>query len=530
MRKLKIGDNLNGMSLFFSFPDVIQDFLNNDYSPSESILFETSTGYSFVAIAYYSGSLLEYHVICMLNGKQYKEIDEVYSINDAGELLTNKQNCILPSDFGVITNVNLNNNFNEYVQIDPEIRIIIDKQPNTNPTADKKTIILKTEPLLAYNNVSDKLEFNSKVNLSIKIIRKLMRDDDGNIVILENQVEEIFDNIDFVLFENDNYIYIEGTNFSDMYMEYLTTSKFNDVYPTRLENASLISQLSDNVLIKVLEKLDGEQIVSLINVCPKAIQILSSKIAMEGYVSINKNFRIDKDGTAYLKNAVIEGGTLKLIEGAKLFTEEGLITNLQFVGTGRKNSQKSVTGEFNELGFVANDGTNLDTNIRSELIFNAEIPSDFTVKSAIIRMIHAPVNYSYEDESGIHYFWGYSRNLKLYKTVDISNFYRKSSLFSSSEETENFSYDEIEGAFGTNGFTANVPTDSLHQVQEIVSIDISSHLISGKLNRIRIASDDNAPVYNGEEWYGNAKICAEKTGICMAVLNIIGYKKFSEGV
>ncbi len=287
---------------------------------------------------------------------------------------------------------------------------------------------------------------------------------------------------------------------------------------------------ADSLAAVVATKVGANQIATSLNMTPQSAKIKSSLLAIEGYTSINEGFAIDEEGTAHMKNGVVEGGILKLVDGAELVSEKGLLTNLQFVGTGRKNSQKSITGEFNELGFSPNDGSDLTTNLRNELIFNAEIPADFIVEKATIRLHHAPVNYGYEDDSGVHYFWGYSRKLKLYKTTDISDYYRKSFLFSSSEETENFSYEEISGAFGANGFTASIPSDSSHTVQEVVSTDISSSLISGKLNRIRIASADDPPSYDGNEWYGNAKACAEKTGICMAVLNVIGYKKFEEGV
>ena len=42
-------------------------------------------------------------------------------------------------------------------------------------------------------------------------------------------------------------------------------------------------------------KLDGKEIVSLINVYPESIKILSSKIGIEGYTSINGNFIIDEE-------------------------------------------------------------------------------------------------------------------------------------------------------------------------------------------------------------------------------------------
>lgn len=520
MRNLKMGDNLNNMLLYFNFPE---DWYNSFSSSYEEVVLVETNKYQITAAAFGAN-----YYIRLYNKEADDGINMYYDDDFEGKY--HPENYQLSSDIGIVIYINAENNLNQYIQIDPEIRIIIDKKESNTPTKDKKTIVLKTEPLLSYENICDKLELVSDTNLSIKITRKLSKDESGNIIVLDTEIEEIFNSIEFLLFENDNYIYVEGTKFSNMYMEYLNTAKFNEVYSTKSEQASLISQLSDSVLIKVLEKLDGKEIVSLINVYPESIKILSSKIGIEGYTSINGNFIIDEEGTPHMKNGIVEGGVFKLIGGAELVTDKGLLTNLQFVGTGRKNSQKSVTGEFNELGFLANDTTELENNIQHELIFNAEIPNDFIVKSATIRMFHAPVNYSYEDEAGIHYFWGYSRNLKLYKTSNISNFYRKSSLFSSSEEIENFSYEEIPNAFGTSGFTASVPSDSSHQVQEIVSIDISSYLVSGKLNRIRIASSDSVPVYGGDEWYGNAKACAEKTGVCMAVLNVIGYKKFEEGV
>jgi len=519
MRNIKIGDNLNNQVLYFSLPQEWYSFFTKEYE--EIILIETLK-YQIIASSFGANYSIRFY------NKETDISENIYYDMDF-EGTYHPDSFLFPSDAGTVTFIDTNTSFNQYMNIEPIIKIIIDTQPYSNLSENKKIITLKTEPLLAVEDIYDELILESNNELNVKVIRKLKKGEDGNILILNDPITEIFENIDFVLFQGENYIYVEGTTFSEIYMRYLNTAKFNEVYPSKSENASLISQLSNNILLKVLEKLDGKEIVSLINLYPDAIKILSSKIAMEGYTTINKNFRIDENGTAYMKNCVIEGGILKLIDGAEVVTEKGLITNLQFVGTSRSNS-KSITGEFFELGFSANDGTSSSTNKVGELIFNADIPSDFIVKEAAIRLVHAPVNYCYEDDSGVHYFWGYSRELKVYKTTDISSFYRRCAIFSEYENVENFSYEEIPNAFGANGFTASIPNDSSHQVQTVNSIDIGAFLVSGKLNRIRIASASAVPSYDGTEWYGNMKACAESTGLCMAVLNIIGYKKFKKGV
>ena len=147
----------------------------------------------------------------------------------------------------------------------------------------------------------------------------------------------------------------------------------------------------------------------------------------------------------------------------------------------------------------------------------------FTILSAIITLVHSPVWYLDGIAETETYYWGYSRKVKAYKTVNLDNFYKCAVLFSSLYQEGGGILQEISGSFGINGFTANAASDSSHSTQTVYSSDIKDSLTSG-WNRIVLKSDDTMP--SSSDFEQNAVLCSQKTGSAIAILNVIGYTSF----
>lgn len=210
----------------------------------------------------------------------------------------------------------------------------------------------------------------------------------------------------------------------------------------------------------------------------------------------SKNFKTDTEGNVYL-------GT-----GAKVIGGDGLLTNLQY----------ETGGDFQQLGFEYKYTTY--DYAKKKLRISAYIPEGFTVTEAKLTLYHMPQLVHYNTEQS----WCYARNIKLYK-VDLTNI-KWEGWVSSEWNVDESSKMTDTGAFGNNGYTPPVPTDSDFSTKEIVSEDIKNKLTPG-MNNFILQSDytlTERPSQIGSESY----IAYKYSGRILAYLNIIGYMSFEK--
>lgn len=188
--------------------------------------------------------------------------------------------------------------------------IVIDKQPRTNPSGEKKEIeITLDHPLLKKGEVRDELIIQNKI---CKVIRNLNLNDDNSITVLNEPYEELIGDVDIELFLGDNYIYIKDEDYMEIYIKYLTHNDLNDAYATKMDLSSSITQTATSIMLEVNKKTDKGEIISTINQSAEEITIKANKIGLEGYTTINDGFSIDEDGNMTCNNATINGGKIDL--------------------------------------------------------------------------------------------------------------------------------------------------------------------------------------------------------------------------
>lgn len=214
-----------------------------------------------------------------------------------------------------------------------------------------------------------------------------------------------------------------------------------------------------------------------------------------------KNFKVDEQGNVNLYN------------GATVITEKGLLTNLEF---------KSAM-DYEYLGFKANDVDR--ENERAQIKIECAIPENFTIVSANIILFHKSVDYI---DLSNNSRWGYSRNIRLYKNTNVEQSYRTAYFASEYYDNVNANYQEISNAFGSNGFTAQTPTYSSHNIEKVTSIDISNKINKG-LNQFVLQTADNIPsfIINEPLHEQNWIQVTQKTGLAYAILTVIGYMNFN---
>lgn len=187
-----------------------------------------------------------------------------------------------------------------------QYKIIVDKQPSSNPSSEKKEYIIDIEELRIKGNIYDSL--NIEMDRTY-VTRRLSLSQFGVLSVLdEPQIEELAE-VNIELFEGDNYIYLMDMQGNSFYAEYLIKNDFNDIYATKNEMNSRITQTAQSIELSVNQKLEGystteemnstitqtaqeinsevskkvgeDEIISKINQSAEKIQINANKISLE---------------------------------------------------------------------------------------------------------------------------------------------------------------------------------------------------------------------------------------------------------
>ena len=156
-----------------------------------------------------------------------------------------------------------------------QYKIIVDKQPSSNPSSEKKEYIIDIEELRVKGNVYDSL--NIEMDRTY-VTRRLSLSEYGVLSVLdEPKIEELKD-LDIKLFEGDNYIYLMDMQGNKFYAEYLVKNDFNDIYATKNEMNSSIQQTAQSIELSVNEKLKDYSTTQEMNsaITVKANEITSS--------------------------------------------------------------------------------------------------------------------------------------------------------------------------------------------------------------------------------------------------------------
>lgn len=199
-------------------------------------------------------------------------------------------------------------------------------------------------------------------------------------------------------------------------------------------------------------------------------------------------------------------GTVMDPDNVEISGRTGLLSTFQYIG---ENIEMSCGRGFQKIGYTWYQAEYL----KSDIAINVDIPEDFVITEAKVTLRFMP----YLVDS----VWSCCRNLKLYKgsedCVWSTNGY-------SLDFTDSGGLTEIVGALGADGWTTALATSSNHAVQTKVSEDIKDSLSVGN-QVIYLRSSYSIPsVESGTE----AVNAALYSGMAVAVLNVVGYKKYKE--
>lgn len=134
-----------------------------------------------------------------------------------------------------------------------QYKIIVDKQSRANPSSEKKEYIIDIEELRVKGDVYDSLIITKDEDY---VMRRLSLSKYHVLNVLDTPVKEPL-NLNIELFEGDNYIYLMDMIGNKFYAEYLVKNDFTDIYVTRNEMNSSISQTAKEIDLNVNQKLSG---------------------------------------------------------------------------------------------------------------------------------------------------------------------------------------------------------------------------------------------------------------------------------
>ena len=135
-----------------------------------------------------------------------------------------------------------------------QYKIIVDKQPSSNPSEEKKEYIIDIEELRVKGDVYDSL--NIEMDRTY-VTRRLSLSEYGVLSVLDEPVIQELTDLNIKLFEGDNYIYLMDMQGNKFYAEYIVKNDFTDLYVTTNQMNSSIEQTAQSIELSVNQKLEG---------------------------------------------------------------------------------------------------------------------------------------------------------------------------------------------------------------------------------------------------------------------------------
>lgn len=375
----------------------------------------------------------------------------------------------------------------------------------------------------------------------VSITKRIGMNEDESLYLLDEPITTEYDDINIEIKQGINEVKLEGFPNALLDIEYMIDNIYTKSFCSRAELNAMIDITKKDINIVISRKVGKDELISSINSSPEKIKIKSekldvdaiaeftnSKLAESGSTVINgsnittgvlqsKNYEKDKTGMAIdLDKGTIDSPNAKLSEdgdfeiGGYLKSSRGLLTNLQFASNGQFEN-------YGLCGFKMYTGSAGIKYAQTDISIDFSIPENFEIVQAYITLYHTPI-YWYEYSHGE--FWGYARNLKLYKASLNRNY--KFCMATASEymtELPNYSLSLVENAFGSESYTASNKSDNTIETKQ--SINLKDIILKGN-NKLVVRSDDSIPNddYN----------CCLKTGACRAVIDIIGYMKIEQNL
>lgn len=219
--------------------------------------------------------------------------------------------------------------------------IIVDKQSRNNKTEDaiEYNIGLKDSLLRLDENVYDEVNIGS--DSKVKVIRRVGRRANGNLYKLGKATEEEIGEVALATFDKDTYIYIKETVNTNLYCKWIIKSDFSDVYATKVDLNSAITQTSTSIMTEVNRKVDETEFGTKIIQDFESVQIAWNQISQ--YIKM-----LGESGKASL--AIFDKDKKKLTDfnstGQHFYDNNKSIADVGIINLAKVDTQEKQPGLF----------------------------------------------------------------------------------------------------------------------------------------------------------------------------------------
>lgn len=168
-------------------------------------------------------------------------------------------------------------------------KIIVDKQPRTNPSSEKHEYEIDIEELRCKGDVADSLVITKDEDY---VMRRLSLSEYHVLSVLSEPVKEPLESINIKLFEGENYIYLFDVVGNKLYAEYLVKNDFTDMYVTTNQMNSAINETAGKIELSVNQKLmeyaTSEELEGAVTELNGTIETKAGEISQEVSKKVNE--------------------------------------------------------------------------------------------------------------------------------------------------------------------------------------------------------------------------------------------------
>lgn len=225
-----------------------------------------------------------------------------------------------------------------------QYKIIVDKQPSSNPSDERKEYTIDIEELRVKGSVYDSINITPDRTY---VTRRLALSEYGVLSELTTPVEEDLGDLNIELFEGDNYIYLYEMTGNRFCAEYVVKNDLTDDFATKNEMNSAITQTAQNIELSVNQKLTGYSTTEQMNA---AIQLSASSITS----TVSKTYATKTELTTAKSEIKQTTDSITSTVSQKVGKTE-IISSIN-------QSAESVKINANKINITANDVLNLLAN------------------------------------------------------------------------------------------------------------------------------------------------------------------------
>lgn len=249
---------------------------------------------------------------------------------------------------GYILDFNIQGNTNNFVYLPPHdgltpsnnlvplggyFTIVADKQNRANMSEEAEIVrIILEEPLRNLEDVCDEFIIEKG---KARVVRRIGLNDDLSLYILENEVIDELGELELKTFKDNTYIYVQEYYNLAYSAKYVIDSEYSEVYATKVEMNTNISQTAEKISLEVNKKVDESELGTKIEQNAEAVKIAWNQISEFIQLMIlnnNASFAIlDKDNKVLM--SLDKEGQHFFKDGKDIFGEMGVqsIDNERFI-------------------------------------------------------------------------------------------------------------------------------------------------------------------------------------------------------